>query len=83
MTRSYRKYPVELRVRNADGGAAVGTVDRFLYTDKGGQDWVRVSGEWSPVDDRYEDLHAFVYDLPRDWYFEENVQEFGLEREAA
>ena len=71
MSRSSRKYLVELRIRDNDGGTAMGTVDRFLYTDACGQDWVRISGEWSPVDDRYEDVHAFVFELPRDLQMEQ------------
>jgi hypothetical protein len=54
-----------------------------LYTDKSGQDWVRVEGEWFPVDDRFENVRAFVFDLPRDLIEEENVLDFDLEREAA
>jgi hypothetical protein len=83
MNRSPRKYNVELRIRDNNGSRPQGVVTRFLYTDKSGQDWVRVEGEWFPVDDRFENVHAFVFDLPRDLIEEENVLDFDLEREAA
>lgn len=85
MNRSHRKYTVELRIRDIDGGAPQGVVTRFLYTDAEGQDWIRIEGDWFPVDDRYDDPHAFVHELPRDTFFldDNNVLEFEDVREAA
>jgi len=79
MSRSARKYTVELRIRDNDGGAAMGTVHRFLYRDDSGQDWIKISGEWSPVDNRLEDVHAFVHDLPRDMF---NIQDVDFQEAA-
>jgi hypothetical protein len=80
MIRSHRKYNVELRIRDNNGSPSQGVVTRFLYTDKCGQDWVRVEHDWFPVDNRLEDAHAFVHELPRDLFEldEENVQELEL-----
>lgn len=85
MIRSHRKYTVELRVRDLDGGASQGVVNRFLYTDVAGQDWIRIEGEWFPVDNRLEDPHAYVFEMPRDLFMfsEENVLDFEDVREAA
>ena len=85
MNRSSRKYTVELRIRDNDGGAPQGVVTRFLYTDPTGQDWVQINKEWYPVDDRYEDVHAFIFEVPRDLFTitDENVLELDEQREAA
>lgn len=85
MIRTSRKYTVELRIRSNDGGATQGVVTRFLYTDVEGQDWIRIEGDWFPVDDRYEDAHAFVFEVPRDLFelSDDNVLDLVFEREAA
>jgi len=77
MIRSHRKYTVELRVRHNEGGVPQGVVTRFLYTDRGGQDWIRINEEWFPVDGRLEDPHAVVFEMPRDLFMlsDENVLE--------
>ena len=66
MIRSTRRYDVEVRERTLYGETTFGVVSRFLYTDNEGQDWVRVDGEWHPVDDRYAEPHVFVHELPND-----------------
>lgn len=66
MIRSVRRYDVEIRERTLYGETTFGVVSRFLYTDKVGQDWVRVADEWHPVDDRYAAPHVYVHELPND-----------------
>ena len=37
MTRTSRKYDIELRVRDINGGTPVGIIFRFLYVDEEGR----------------------------------------------
>jgi len=73
MVRSITTFEIELRLRNLDGGIAVGTAMRYLYTDKEGQDWVRIQDEWYELEDE-GDLHVYVHELPPD------VSAYGYER---
>lgn len=66
MNRSARRYDVECRTRDMDGGTAWGTMSRFLYTDGEERDWARVDGDWVRVDDKYGECFAFVAELPED-----------------
>lgn len=66
MNRTARKYTVELRVRDINGGTPVGSIFRFLYVDEEDRDWVKINGEWTQVDDRLEGAHCFVQEFPRD-----------------
>lgn len=66
MIRSSRRYDIELRVRDMDGGRTYGSVHRFIYTDEEGRDWVKINGEWAQVDDRFGEPHAFVQEFPQD-----------------
>jgi hypothetical protein len=74
MTRSVITFEIELRIRNMDGGFAVGTASRYLYTDKTKRTWIRCQDEWheleSSDDDDEEldenDLHVYVQELPPD-----------------
>ena len=73
MTRSVITFSVELRIQNMDGGFAVGTASRYLYTDKTGRNWIRCQDEWYELEGSEEeegfdeeDLHVYVQELPPD-----------------
>ena len=83
MTRTHRRYEVELWIRDLDGGAPQGDILRFLYRDDAGEHWLRMDGDWLLVEGGLFEPHVFVYELPRDLELEGSVLEFDLEREAA
>lgn len=66
MIRSARRYDVEVRMRDCFGGTVFGSVNRFLYEDEEGRDWVKINGEWVQVDGRLDEPYAFVQEFPQD-----------------
>jgi hypothetical protein len=73
MTRSSRRYDIEVRMRELYDEVSYGTVERFLYTDEEGRDWARIDGEWLEVDDKYGQPMVFVQELPQDRYVERSA----------